>query len=141
MEGLMVVLAVVLLLLASLVTVGVIAGASSDAVFRVFDVSVQANSALVYLAGLVMGMAILVGITMLSAGMKRGYRRRLELRDLRARHTDSVQNLEKEKQSLAQEKEELAKRLEREKGDNGPKDGRPGPTKRLGSKLRPTARA
>jgi len=115
----MVVIAVLLVVLASLVTAGALFGSAGAATFSILGTSVTASGALVFLGGLVAGAAFLVGLALLSSGMKRGHRRRVELRRLRARSSQSVKTLEKEKENLAKEKEDLARRLERERGQSG----------------------
>jgi hypothetical protein len=113
----MVVLGLILIVIAAAATVGVVVAGPEDATLQVFDTSVDTNTVAIFLAGLVTGALFLLAFGLLKAGMRRNRVRRQEMRTLRDRQTESVRELEQEKERLAKEKEELAERLEQQEDD------------------------
>jgi Mg2+/citrate symporter len=127
-EDSMVVLALLLIVIAAVVTVGVLVAGPTSTTFEVFNQSYDTNTVVIFLAGVVTGAVFLLALALVAAGMRRSRQRRLEMRALRERHTDSVRELEQEKERLAREKRELAERLERERDEAPPPGPRASPT-------------
>jgi hypothetical protein len=107
----MVVLAVVLIALAAVVTVGVVLAGPTSTTLGFFDSTINTNTASVFFAGLAIGVVFLLALGLMRIGLRRGRQRRDEVRALRERHTKSVRELEQEKERLAREKAELTERL------------------------------
>jgi uncharacterized membrane protein YgaE (UPF0421/DUF939 family) len=108
----MVVLALILIVVAVVATVGVIVAGPETATLQVFDTSFDTNTVAIFLGGVVTGALFFLALGLFKAGMRRSRQRRQEMRALRERQTESVRELEEEKKRLASEKEELAERLE-----------------------------
>ena len=104
----MVILALLLILLAAVLAVGIIVDGTEPARLEVFGLSASTTGAGIYIAGLATMLAFLLGVWMLQASLARARRKRREVKSLRHTREEEVSRLE-------QEKAELAARLEREK--------------------------
>ena len=80
----MLVLGIVLIVLAVLFGLGVSVSSSASTTLSVFGVDLGASVPTVFFLGLVTGAALLFGLWLTKAGAGRGYRRRKEIRELRA---------------------------------------------------------
>ena len=79
----MVVLGLILVGIAVLLAAGVAASSGETATLEVFGVGVGTRSSVVFFTGVVIALALLLGLWMMKKGMARGYRRRKEVRVLR----------------------------------------------------------
>ncbi len=80
----MVVLGIVLIALAVLFGVGVSVSSTASTTLEVFGVDLGVAVPTVFFLGLVTGVALLAGLWLTKMGLGRGYRRRKEMRELRA---------------------------------------------------------
>ena len=79
----MVVLGLILVGIAVLLAAGVAASSGETATLEVFGVGVGTRSSVVFFTGVVIALALLLGLWMMKKGLARGYRRRKEVRVLR----------------------------------------------------------
>lgn len=79
----MVVLGLILVAVAVLLAAGVAASSGEDATLDVFGLGVDTRSSVVFFAGVVTTVALLLGLWVMKKGLARGYRRRKEVRELR----------------------------------------------------------
>jgi hypothetical protein len=79
----MLVLGLILVGIAVLLATGVAASSGETATLEVFGVGVGTRSSVVFFTGVVIALALLLGLWMMKKGLARGYRRRKEVRDLR----------------------------------------------------------
>ncbi|MCI0685707.1 MAG: hypothetical protein L0Y54_00500 [Sporichthyaceae bacterium] len=80
----MIAIAVVLIIAALILTIGAVAGGSSETSFDIFQGSVSASGSQIFLLGLVTGLMFILGLKTLQIGARRARIRGKELRDLRA---------------------------------------------------------
>jgi hypothetical protein len=80
----MVVLGIVLIALAVLFGVGVSVSSAASTTLEVFGVDFGVAVPTVFFLGLVAGVALMAGLWLTKMGLGRGYRRRKEMRELRA---------------------------------------------------------
>jgi len=80
----MVVLGIVLIALAVLFGLGVSVSSSASTTLEVFGVDFGVAVPTVFFLGVVTGLALLAGLWLTKKGLARGYRRRKEMRELRA---------------------------------------------------------
>lgn len=96
-----------ILLAAAAITVGiaVIADNSGPATLSIFDQHIPGvtNESQVFLAGVVLAILFMAGLTVATLGFGRSMRVRRQLRDLRDEHDESVNTLEMEKRQLQRE--------------------------------------
>ena len=108
----MVVLGLILVGIAVLLAVGVAASSGETATLEVFGVGVGTRSSVVFFTGVVITLALLLGLWMMKKGLARGYRRRKEVRDLRQQvqstnaETHAETNAETEAETDAETREE-----------------------------------
>ncbi|MEU8227516.1 hypothetical protein [Kribbella sp. NPDC048915] len=81
----MVVLGVVLIVLAVLFGLGVSVSSGSSTTMEVFGVDFGVSVATVFFLGALAGAALIAGLWLMKKGLGRGWRRRKEMRELRAR--------------------------------------------------------
>lgn len=81
----MVVLALLLLALAVLLTIGIVVGDSQPMVVDVFGVDVRTSTGGLFTTGIVIGVVVIVAIGLLRLGLKRGWRRHQKIKDLERR--------------------------------------------------------
>jgi hypothetical protein len=79
----MLVLGLILVGIAVLLAAGVAASSGETATLEVFGVGVGTRSSVVFFTGVVITLALLLGLWMMKKGLARGYRRRKEVRELR----------------------------------------------------------
>lgn len=115
----MLILGLLFIIAAGVVTAGVIYDGGEDATVEIFGTTVNTTIAGVFGVGLLCGLLFLLGIWLMVAGAARSRRKRLERRAARARHRDSVAEMEQERAQLRAENEELQQRLAREHGTTG----------------------
>lgn len=99
---------------AGVVTAGVIYDGGEDATVEILGTSVDTTIAGIFGVGLLCGLLFLLGIWLIVAGGARSRRKRVERKQARARHRDSVAQMEQERAQLRAENEELQERLARE---------------------------
>jgi len=80
----MVAIALVLIIAALILTIGAVAGGSSETSFDIFQGSVSASGTQIFLLGLVTGLMLILGVKTLQIGARRARVRGKELRELRA---------------------------------------------------------
>ena len=81
----MVAVALIVLLLALLLTIGVITGAGDSLSVDLLGSSVSTSGTGLYLAGLVTGLATLASLWLLRVGLRKGWRQHRRIRDLERR--------------------------------------------------------
>lgn len=81
----MVVLALLLLALAVLLTIGIVVGDAQPMVVDVFGVDVRTSAGGLFTTGIVIGVVAIVAVGLLRLGLKRGWRRHQKLKDLERR--------------------------------------------------------
>lgn len=87
----MVALALILLVLAALLVLGVVTGDGQSLTIDLFGLDVQTSAAGLFLTGVVVGLVTLLALVLLRVGLKQGWRKHQKIRDLerRARTADS----------------------------------------------------
>jgi hypothetical protein len=115
----MLLLGLLFIIAAGAVTAGVIYDGGEDATVELFGTTVDTTIAGVFGVGLLCGLLFLLGIWLIVAGGARSRRKRLERKAARARHRDSVAQMEQERAQLRAENQELQERLAREGGTTG----------------------
>ncbi|WP_433164952.1 hypothetical protein [Kribbella sp. CA-247076] len=80
----MAVLGIVLIILAVLFGLGVVTTSSLSTTMQVFGVDFGMSVATVFVLGVLAGATLIVGLWLMKKGLGRGYRRRKEMRELRA---------------------------------------------------------
>lgn len=87
----MVALALILLVLAALLVLGVVTGDGQSLTIDLFGLDVQTSAAGLFLTGVVVGLVTLLALVLLRVGLKQGWRKHQKIRDLerRARPADS----------------------------------------------------
>jgi len=83
----MAVLGILLIALAVLIGLGVSVSSDASTKLEVFGVDFGVAVPTVFFLGVVVGLALLAGVWLMKKGMGRGYRRRKEMRELRAQAT------------------------------------------------------
>ena len=81
----MAILGIALVVLAVLFGLGVSVSSTASTKLEVFGVDFGVSVPTVYFLGLITGAALLAGLWLLKKGLGRGWRRRKEMRDLRAK--------------------------------------------------------
>lgn len=107
----MLVLGLLLIIGASLITVGAIYDAGEEATVEILGQTLTTTAAGVFVAGAVTMLMFLVGVWALMSSMGRAKRKRAERKEAKARHRDSVTHLEEERTALRAENERLAEEL------------------------------
>lgn len=107
----MLVLGLLLIIGASLITVGAIYDAGEEATVEILGQTLTTTAAGVFVAGAVTMLMFLVGVWALMSSMGRAKRKRAERKQAKARHRDSVSRLEEERTALRAENERLAEEL------------------------------
>ena len=107
----MLVLGLLLIIGASLITVGAIYDAGEEATVEILGQTLTTTAAGVFVAGAVTMLMFLVGVWALMSSMGRAKRKRAERKEAKARHRDSVSRLEEERTALRAENERLAEEL------------------------------
>ncbi|MFI7060562.1 hypothetical protein ACIBL3_06235 [Kribbella sp. NPDC050124] len=85
----MAVLGIVLIVLAVLFGLGVLVTSGASTTMEVFGVDFGVSVATVFVLGALAGATLIFGLWLTKKGLGRGYRRRKEMRDLRAQVTES----------------------------------------------------
>lgn len=85
----MAVLGIVLIVLAVLFALGVLVTSGASTTMEVFGVDFGVSVATVFVLGALAGATLIFGLWLTKKGLGRGYRRRKEMRDLRAQVTES----------------------------------------------------
>lgn len=80
----MAVLGIVLIVLAVLLGLGVVTTSTASTTMEVFGVDFGMSVATVFVLGLLAGATLILGLWLTKKGLGRGYRRRKEMRELRA---------------------------------------------------------
>jgi hypothetical protein len=88
----MAVLGIVLIALALLFGLGVSVSSTASTKLEVFGVDFGVSVPTVFFLGALAGAALVVGLWLLKKGLGRGYRRRKEMRELRAQATTTPSN-------------------------------------------------
>ncbi|TDO47742.1 hypothetical protein EV643_10848 [Kribbella sp. VKM Ac-2527] len=83
----MIVLALILVAVAVALGVGVAASSAADANLEVFGAGLGVTVAGIFFAGAATAAALVLGLWLLKKGMRRGYRRRREVQELRTSST------------------------------------------------------
>jgi membrane protein implicated in regulation of membrane protease activity len=96
----MIVLALILIIAAVLVAIGVLINADGSATLEAFGVSLSTNEGGLFIAGAATMLVLLLGLALLAAGMKRAKNRRSEVKHLRKDRDSEVQRLQEEKAQL-----------------------------------------
>src|SRR3712207_1273574 len=96
----MIVLALLLIVGAVLVAVGVLLNATGDATLEAFGVDVSTNEGGLFIAGAATMLAFLLGLWLLAKAMQRGRRRRSEVKNLKRSRSSEVERLQAEKAEL-----------------------------------------
>ncbi|MDQ1643331.1 MAG: hypothetical protein QOJ90_2682 [Actinomycetota bacterium] len=104
----MLVLGLLLILLAAGLTIGAAYDGSESATVELLGYSFDTTVAGVFFTGAGTMLLLLLGVWLLTASMGRARRRRAERKQLKARHRDSVTQLEQERNELRAENERLA---------------------------------
>ncbi|MDQ1625829.1 MAG: hypothetical protein QOJ49_1327 [Actinomycetota bacterium] len=108
----MLVLGLLLILLAAGLTIGAAYDGSESATVELLGYSFDTTVAGVFFTGAGTMLLLLLGVWLLTASMGRARRRRAERKQLKARHRDSVTQLERERNELRAENERLAQERE-----------------------------
>ena len=112
----MLVLGLLLIAGAAVVTVGAFFDAGETATVEILGQTLSTTAAGVFVIGAMTMLVFLLGVWCLMAGASRGRRKRLERKQARAQHRDSVRSLEEERESLRLENERLAEQLSSREG-------------------------
>jgi hypothetical protein len=88
----MAVLGIVLIALALLFGLGVSVSSTASTKLEVFGVDFGVSVPTIFFLGALAGAALVVGLWLLKKGLGRGYRRRKEMRELRAKATTTPSN-------------------------------------------------
>ena len=107
----MLVLGLLLILGAGVVTAGALLDAGETASVEILGQTLTTTAAGVFVIGALTMLVFLLGVWALMASMSRGRRKRVERKQARNRHRDSVKSLEEERESLRLENERLAEQL------------------------------
>ena len=107
----MLVLGLLLILGAGVVTAGALLDAGETATVEILGQTLTTTAAGVFVIGALTMLAFLLGVWSLMASMSRGRRKRVERKEARNRHRDSVKSLEEERETLRLENERLAEQL------------------------------
>src|SRR3954451_134738 len=101
----MVFLGILLAAAAVCVAVGAIAENTAPATLNIFGQHIPGvtSNAQVFVAGVIVTIFFMIGLTISSLALGRSMRVRRELRDLREEHDESLSTLEKERQNLQRE--------------------------------------
>ncbi|HEX7188632.1 MAG TPA: hypothetical protein VF423_10455 [Actinomycetes bacterium] len=112
----MLVLGLLLILGATVITVGAVYDAGEEATVEILGQTLTTTAAGVFVAGAVTMLMFMIGVWALMASMGRAKRKRGERKEAKLRHRDSVRSLEEERASLRAENERLAEQLETRRG-------------------------
>ena len=99
----MIVLALLLIVGAALVAVGVLLNATGDATLEAFGVDVSTNEGGLFIAGAATMLAFLLGLWLLAKATQRARRRRSEVKNLKRSRSSEVERLQAEKAQLEEE--------------------------------------
>lgn len=81
----MIAFALILLLLALLLTVAIVTGGGDSITVDLFGSDVSTSVAVLYITGLLVGVATLLALVLLRIGLKKGWRQRKRMKDLQHR--------------------------------------------------------
>ena len=112
----MLVLGLLLILGAGVITAGALLDAGETATVEVLGQTLTTTAAGVFVIGALTMLVFLLGVWALMASMSRGRRKRVERKQARNRHRDSVKSLEEERETLRLENERLAEQLKGRQG-------------------------
>ena len=112
----MLVLGLLLILGAGVITAGALLDAGETATVEILGQTLTTTAAGVFVIGALTMLVFLVGVWALMASMSRGRRKRVERKQARNRHRDSVKSLEEERETLRLENERLAEQLKSRQG-------------------------
>ncbi len=112
----MLVLGLLLILGAGVITAGALLDAGETATVEVLGQTLTTTAAGVFVIGALTMLVFLLGVWALMASMSRGRRKRVERKQARNRHRDSVKSLEEERETLRLENERLAEQLKSRQG-------------------------
>jgi ABC-type nickel/cobalt efflux system permease component RcnA len=107
----MLVLGLLLIAGAALITVGAFFDAGETATVEILGQTLSTTAAGVFVIGAMTMLVFLLGVWCLMAGMTRSRRKRVERKQARTQHRDSVRSLEDERETLRLENERLAEQL------------------------------
>jgi flagellar biosynthesis/type III secretory pathway M-ring protein FliF/YscJ len=99
----MIVLALLLIIGAVLVAVGVLLNATGDATLEAFGVDISTNEGGLFIAGAATMLAFLLGLWLLAKATARARRRRSEVKNLKRSRSSEVERLQAEKAELEEE--------------------------------------
>ena len=95
-----------------LITAGAFFDAGETATVEVLGQTLTTTAAGVFVIGALTMLVFLLGVWSLMASMSRGRRKRLQRKEAKSQHRDSVRSLEEERESLRLENERLAEQLQ-----------------------------
>ncbi len=115
----MLVLGLLLIVAASVVTVGALYDGGESATVEILGRSYETTVAGVFVVGAITALVFMIGVWAVLAGMGRSRRKRAERKEAKARQRDSVKTLEEERAELRAENERLAEKLAERPGATG----------------------
>lgn len=111
----MLVLGLLLVVAAGVLTVGAIYDAGETATVEILGQTLTTTAAGVFIAGLVTMLLFLVGLSLMSRSVRRANRRRVERKEARRDHEESLSRMEEERAALREENARLARELEEQR--------------------------